>query len=329
MLILNAEEIRQALPMRETIDAMKLAYAALSDRRADVPLRTRLSMPAHEAVSLIMPAYVSTEKGESLAIKVVSLYPKNPARGLAFIQAAVMVFEADTGRPIALLEGSMLTAIRTGAASGAAADILARRDASTVTIFGAGVQGRTQMEAVCSVRKIEMAYVFDRNPEKSKVFAQQMSGQGPIPADLRVATDARQAVQEADIICAATTSSTPVFADHDLKPGVHICAVGSYTPEMQEVPSETIQRAKVVVDSRSATLAEAGDLIQPLRQGLIQEGHVYAELGELLLGRKPGRQSETEITYFKSVGIAAQDAMAAQLAFQNAQKLGLGHSVNF
>lgn len=329
MLILNAEQVRQALPMDAAIQGMKRAYAALSDGRAAVPLRTHLSIPAHEGASLIMPAYVATPEGEALAIKVVSLFPKNPELGLAFIQAAVMLFEAQTGRLIALLEGSMLTAIRTGAASGAASDVLARSDASTVTIFGAGVQGRTQLEAVCGVRKIDTVYVFDRTPEKSKSFVEQMAGKGSIPFDIRVATDARQAVEQADIICAATTSRNPVFADQDLKRGAHICAIGSYTPEMQEVPSETIQRARVVVDSRSATLAEAGDLIQPLRQGLILEGHVYAELGEILLGWKQGRQSETEITYFKSVGIAAQDAMAAQLAYHNAQRFGLGQSVNF
>jgi ornithine cyclodeaminase len=260
---------------------------------------------------------------------VVSLFPKNPSRGLAFIQAAVIAFEADTGRPMALLEGSSLTAIRTGAGSGAAIDLLARPDSRIVAIFGAGAQGRTQLEAACAVRRIDKAWIFDPDPDKAKAFAKEMAGQGPIPQDLKPASTSQEAVAEADIICTATTSVTPVFEDKDLKPGAHISSIGSYTPEMVEVPAETIRRAKVIVDSRSACLEEAGDLIQPMRAGLFDESHIHAELGEIVLGRKPGRQSDDEITYFKSVGIAVQDAMAAQVALGNARRMNIGREVDF
>ncbi|HLA88611.1 MAG TPA: hypothetical protein VJL10_11345 [Anaerolineales bacterium] len=329
MLILNANEVRMALPMKELIEAMKQAYASLSDGRADVPLRTRLSIPSHEAVNIFMPAYVQTNDSEALAIKVVSLYPKNPARGLAFIQAVVIAFEADTGRVIAMLEGGSLTSIRTGAGSGAAIDILARPDSRVVAIFGAGAQGRTQLEAACTVRRIVKASIYDSDFDKAKTFAKELAGQGSIPRDLMTAATAQEAVADADIICTATTSTTPVFSDDDLKPGVHISAIGSYTPEMQEVSAETIRRAKVVVDSRSAVLAESGDLIQPMRSGLITAAHVFAELGEIILGKKPGRQSSTEVTYFKSVGVAVQDAIAAQLALKNAIQKKLGQEIPF
>jgi ornithine cyclodeaminase len=239
------------------------------------------------------------------------------------------VLEADTGRPVALLEGSSLTAIRTGAGSGAAIDTLARADSKVVAVFGAGAQGRTQLEAACSARKIEKAWVFDPSAERAESFAREMAGSGSIPENLRVANDSEEAIVEADIVCTATTSDTPVFSDTDLKPGTHISAIGSYTPEMQEVPAETVARALVIVDSRSATLAETGDLLQPIQAGLIGEDHISAELGEIILGRKPGRQTSEQITYFKSVGVAVQDAMAAQLALQNAQKLGLGTEVSF
>jgi ornithine cyclodeaminase len=308
---------------------MKRAYASLSDWKAEVPLRTRLSIPPQEAVSLFMPAYVQAQGGDALAVKVVSLFPNNPDRGLAFIQAAVLVLEADTGQTAALLEGSTLTAIRTGAGSGAAIDLLALPDSKVVAVFGAGAQGRTQLEAACSVRKIDVAWVFDPSVERAEAFAQEMAGKGPIPKDLRVANNVGQALAEADIVCTATTSNTPVFADADLKPGTHVSAVGSYTPEMQEVPAETVARALVVVDSRSATLAETGDLLQPMRAGLFGKEHIHAELGEIVLGRKTGRQSPDQITYFKSVGVAVQDAMAAQLALQNARRLGLGVEVAF
>jgi len=329
MLILSAEEVRKALPMAEAIQAMKRAYAALSDGRAEVPLRARLSIPPHEALSLFMPAYVQDEQGEALAVKIVSLFPKNPSRGLALIQAMVLVLEAETGRPQALLEGGTLTAIRTGAASGAATDLLARQDSRVAAIFGAGVQGRTQLEAVCTVRPIERVWVYDPNPQRLQAFVAEMAGRGAIPHDVRQALSPRQAVAEADVICTATTSLSPVFDDGDLKPGVHINGIGSYTPQMQEIPPETVKRARVVVDSRSACLSEAGDLIQPLQKGWISAEHIHAELGEIVLGRKGGRQSADEITFFKSVGIAVQDAVAAQLALKNADKMGIGERIKW
>lgn len=331
MLILTADEVKDALPMKMTIEAMKRAYASLSDGKAEVPLRARLNIPPQNAVSLFMPAYVQDEGGDALAVKVVSLFPKNPERqrSLAFIQAAVLVLDAETGQATALIEGSSLTAIRTGAGSGAAIDLLARPDSRVVAVFGAGAQGRTQLEAACSVRKIEEAWVYDPSAERAEVMVQEMAGRGPVPYHLRVASSPEQAVSEADIICTATTSSTPVFADAALKPGAHISAIGSYTPEMQEVPAETVARARVVVDSRAATLAETGDLIRPMQAGLFAEEHIYAELGEIILGRKAGRESPEQITYFKSVGVAVQDAMAAQLALENARDQRLGKEIDF
>jgi len=329
MLVLTAEDVRRALPMGEAIAAMKKAYASFSDGRAEVPLRTRLAVAPHDGLSLFMPAYVNAQDGEALAVKVVSLFPGNPASGLAYIQATVLVLDAVTGQTLALLEGSSLTAIRTGAASGAAIDLLARKDSTVAALFGAGAQGRTQLEAACTARHIQTAFVYDTDRERALAFAAEMAGNGPIPTDLRVAASPTEALRDADIVCTATTSSKPVFSDADLKPGAHVSGAGSYTPEMQEVPPETVRRAKVVVDSRSAVLAEAGDIIQPMRAGLFDESHIYAELGEIVLGRKPGRESPGEITFFKSVGIAVQDAMAAALAVRNAKAMGLGQEVKF
>ncbi len=329
MLLLTAEDVRKALPMNEAIEGMKRAYAALSDGKAVVPLRTRLPIPNSAALSLFMPAYVQSADEQALAIKVVSLFPTNPSQGLAYIQAAVLVFDPETGRALALLEGSSLTAIRTGAAGGAAIDLLARQDSKVAAIFGAGAQGRTQLEAACTARKIETAFIFDREKEKADAFAEEMKGKDSIPKDIRVALSAKDAIENADIICTATTSTKPVFADKDLKAGTHISAVGSYTPEMQEVPAETLQRAKIFVDSRAASLEEAGDLIQPIRAGLFDEAHICGELGEVVSGRISGRQSNEAITYFKSVGIAVQDAMAAQIALTNARKMNIGKEVDF
>jgi ornithine cyclodeaminase len=198
-----------------------------------------------------------------------------------------------------------------------------------LAVFGAGAQGRTQLEAVCTVRPIERVWIYDVDTARAEAMAAEMAGRGPIPQDVRVATSPREAVSEADVICTATTATQPVFADADLKPGVHINAIGAYTPDMVEVPPETVARALVVVDSREAALAEAGDLIQPLRAGLITPEHLAAELGEIVLGRKTGRRSAEQITLFKSVGVAVQDAVTAQVALENAQAQGLGQQVEW
>lgn len=329
MIVLQADDVRKALPMDETIRAMKRAFASLSDGRAQVPLRAKLEVPAHEGESLFMPAFVDDAEGEALAVKVVSVFPRNVQQGLPTLHAAVLVLEASTGRPIALLEGGALTAIRTGAASGAATDLLARPDSQVAAIFGAGVQARTQLEAICTVRPIQTVWIYDLVPAMVDDFIAEMAGRGSIPADLRAATSSQQAVADADVICTATTSFKSVFADADLKPGVHINGVGSYTPEMQEVPAETVARALVVIDAREAALAEAGDLIQPIQQGIISKKHIHAELGEIVSGRKHGRTHSEQVTFFKSVGVAVQDAAAAHLAMQNAQAQGLGQQVNW
>ncbi len=329
MLILTAEEVRKALPMDETILAMKNAYASLSNGKATVPLRTQLPIPKNDALSIFMPAHVDTTDDEALAVKVVSIFPENLKKGEPLIYATVLVLDPTTGKPTALLEGSTLTAIRTGASSGAAIDLLSRTDSSVLAVFGAGAQGRTQLEAACSVRRIVKVWVYDMIPEKANALAEEMAGRGEIPTNIQVANTPLEATREADIICTATTATTPVFEDTEIKPGTHISGIGSYTPEMQEVPAETVQRAYVVVDSRSATLAEAGDLIQPIRAGTFNENHIAAELGEIVLKRKPGRQNPEQITFFKSVGVAVQDAAAAQLALNNASTMGLGSTVPF
>lgn len=329
MLVLTAKDVRAALPMNQAIEAVKSAFAALSDGQAEVPLRSRLPIEPHNAMSLSMPAFVSTAEGEALALKVVGLFPSNPARALAYIQAAVLVFEPHTGRLIGLLEGSSLTAIRTGAAGGAAIDLLSRPESQVVAIFGAGAQGRTQLEAACTVRRIRTVWIFDVSPQQAQNLVEEMAGHDPIPKDLRIASSPREAIAQADIICTATTSSTPVFSDLELRPGTHISAVGSYTPDMQEIPAETVRRARVFVDSRAAALVESGDLIQPIRAGEMGEDHISGELGELVLDRLEGRQFDDQITLFKSVGVAVQDAMAASIVMANAVRLNIGQVVDF
>lgn len=325
--ILNAQEVRSALPMSDAIEAMKVAFAQLSTGNAQFPLRSKLEIEAFDGITLIMPAYLS--ESNDMAVKVVSVFPKNLAISEPTIYAAVLALDAATGRPLALMEGSTLTAIRTGAASGAATDLLAREDAKSVGLFGSGVQARTQLEAVCTARSIEKVYLFSIDRPGAEHFAKEMSAKSPIPPDIQVVDHPSEAVENADIICTATTSSTPVFSADALKPGTHINAVGAFTPEMQEIGADTISRSRVFVDSRAAALDEAGDLIIPINEGLIERDHIAGELGEIVLGKIQGRTEPGQVTLFKSVGVAVQDAIAAARAMQGALDQGLGTVVDF
>jgi ornithine cyclodeaminase/alanine dehydrogenase-like protein (mu-crystallin family) len=322
--LLNAEEVRRALPMREAVEAMKRAFGLLSAGEVSMPLRSRIEIPSEDAVTLIMPALAG--RGNGLAVKIVSVFPRNSARGLSTIHALIAVIDPRTGEPSALLEGASLTAIRTGAASGAATDLLAPQDARTASVFGSGAQARTQLEAVCTVRRIETAWVFGIDAPGVAKFVEEMRGRDPVPSDLRIASAAAEAAQ-ADVICTATTASSPVFEARHVRPGAHINAIGSYTPTMQEIDPELLLHALIVVDSRQAALVESGDLIIPLRDGRIREEQIHAEIGEIVNGTRPGRTEDDQITFFKSVGVAVQDAVAANVALHRAAQLGLGRVI--
>ena len=307
--------------MTEAIEAMRTAFSQLASGTVNMPVRSQIDVPEHDGTALFMPSYAPCFR--NLGVKVVNVFGANPSRGLPRIQALVCLFDSATGTPRAVLDGTSLTALRTGAASGLATDLLARSNASTVAILGAGVQGRTQLEAMLAVRPIDSVKVYDRLPAAAQAFATEMSAQSKV--DIRVVSTPRAAVTDADIVCTATVSPTPVFDDTDIAAGTHINAVGSYKPDVQEIPGETVRRAKIIVDQRESALAETGDLIIPLRQGLIAETDIHAELGEILIGKVAGRTSDTLVTLFKSVGLAIQDLAVATLALERAevQKLGV------
>ena len=328
MLFLNAAEVEAALPMTEAISAMKDAYRALSAGSVDLPLRTRISVKEEDGAVLFMPAYLNHVDQRVMCLKTVAVFPRNVGRNIPTIHAAVVVLNAKTGQIEALLEGGRLTAIRTGAASGAATDLLAREDSRVGTVFGAGVQGRTQLQAICSVRMLERVWIYDPNQDNALKLVDEFSGQGPIPKDLRIANSPKQAVKNADLICTATTATTPVFSDKDIKPGVHINGVGSYTPEMIEIPPQTIKRATVFVGSKQGVLAEAGEILAAIDQGLLSADKLV-ELGEVIRQNEPGRIDQDQITLFKSVGVAVQDAAAALLVLKNARKMNIGNELSW
>jgi ornithine cyclodeaminase len=328
MLILNAAEVSRALPMEEAISAMKGAFQALTEGEVILPLRSQLTLDEKEANVLLMPAYLRADGGGTLGVKTISVFPENIEQGLPLLHAAVLVLDENTGAVRALLEGGRLTAVRTGAASGAATDLLARETCRVGAVFGAGVQSRSQLEAVCTVRNLEQVWVYDPNQNRTEAFIRDLAGRGPIPEDVRPAVSPAQAAAEADLICTATTSKEPVFKAVDLKPGVHINGVGSFTPEMVEVPPELVKAGSVFVDSREGVLEESGEVLAAVRQDLIDEEDLV-ELGEVLAGQSPGRVGPGQITFFKSVGIAVQDAAAAGLALKKAEELGIGQWVDW
>ena len=311
--ILSASDVRAALPMPKAIDAMRHAYSQLSAGKAIAPPRQHLS--TDKGVTLIMPAYLP-ERSE-LGIKVVSVYDDNPNLDLPRITATVLVLDPVTGAPKAFMDGASLTAIRTGAGGGVAADLLARQDAKTVGLFGAGVQARAQLQAVMTVRDITRVNLISRTETSAAQLAAEIS-EGVDAPEVNLVATPQAVVQDADIVICATTSGTPLFDGNALKQGTHITAVGTFVPEKREVDTVTIRRAhRIVVDSREDCLAEAGDLIIP-------NAEIDAEIGEIINGDKPGRASDTEITFFKSVGVAVQDAVAGAVVLAEAEAKALG-----
>lgn len=330
MRILNRADVQQATSMRDAIQVMKDAFAQLSNNETNVPLRLSIPLEQHNGVGLFMPAYLF--KSQALAIKIVGVHHDNPGRGLPLIHAVVLALDAETGRALALIEGSSLTAIRTAAGAGAATDFLARRDARVGIVFGAGVQARTALLAISAVRNLETIFLIGRTQEKAEALASEMRGENGVPNDVRVLANTPEqiasAVRQADIIYCATTSPIPLFSGADVRAGTHVNAVGTFTHDKREVDSELIRRcSKIVVDAYSGALAEAGDLLIPMEEGVISESSIYGELGEISGAKRPGRTNDREITFFKSVGNAVQDAAIAQAILNRARELNLGMSV--
>lgn len=313
--VLSSDVVRSAIDMPEAIEAMREAFGALAESRAEVPLR--LALETRHGVNLFMPAHLTDP--DRIAAKVVSVNPGNAGRGLPAIHAVILVLEPVTGRIRALMDGTWLTALRTGAVGGLATDLLARRDASVVALFGAGVQARTQLEAARCVRSIAEVRIVSASGTSADRMAAELDGVRALRVD-----DPAEAVKGADIVIAATSSATPVFDGRSIGSGTHVTGVGSFTTDMREVDTALIRRARVVVDEREAVLAEAGDIAGPIADGTVDASVMTAEIGDLVVGRAPGRQDAEEITFFKSVGNAVQDVAVAARVLEIAEREDLG-----
>jgi len=319
--MLSASDIDKALSMVDAIDVNAKGYAMLSAGEATVPHRA--SIETANGIILFMPAYLHPTG--ALAVKVVSIYEENPKKNLPTIHAIVLVVDSETGQPLMLMNGTRLTALRTGAGCGVATRLLAREDARVFAMFGAGGQAIDQVEAVLAVRPIEEVRIYTPSGSSAQNLANRLSKRCP-GLTVRAVDSPAQAVRDADIISCATTSGIPVFDPADVAPGTHINAIGAFVPEKREVQVEGLFNLRAFVDSREAALAEAGTLIQAIAEGHIQLVDL-TEIGEVVLGKAPGRTSLDEITFFKSVGIAVQDAATAQAVLAQAMEMGLGIEV--
>ncbi|MBI4420688.1 MAG: ornithine cyclodeaminase family protein [Gemmatimonadetes bacterium] len=323
VLVLSQSDVKRLLPMPECIDLMADTLAALARDEGVQPLRSAMRIPA--GVLGVMPAYLNGSK--ALGIKVISVFPGNHGTDFDSHQGAVLLFEGEHGSVKAILDASAVTAIRTAAVSGLATRLLARPDASDLAILGAGVQALTHLEAMMAVRPVTRVRVWTRTPEHARAFAARETRKWNVPVE--AVPTAEVAVRGATLICTTTSSREPVLRGAWLVPGAHINAVGSSIAVARELDTPALVRSRLFVDRRESTLNEAGDFLIPKKEGAVGDGHIQGEIGDLVLGRIAGRQSNQEITLFKSLGIGVEDVASARYVYQKAVAKGMGTAVEF
>ncbi|MGW0425292.1 ornithine cyclodeaminase family protein [Streptomyces sp. NPDC003015] len=326
MLVLGRSQVEALLDVDSLIDALAPAMADLSAGRASVPDRVAALVPDRDGFLAAMPGFLPS--AGVLMTKLVSLFPHNDGARLPTHQALIMAFDPDTGEPAALLDGTAITAARTGACSALSVRLLAREDATVLAVLGTGVQARSHARAICRVRPIRQIRIAGRDREKAAALAEELSAE--MEGDVRAVFSYAEALDGADIAAATTHAVEPVIRRSWLTPGVHITSVG-YNPAGREIDDATVAEALVCVESRQAVLAPlpagSNDLLLPMRDGLITADHVHAELGELIAGSRPGRTTPDQITLYKSVGVAVQDAAATALVLASAREQSIGEEI--
>jgi len=324
LLFLNRTEVEALLPYGECIEVMAEVLAALARGEAVQPLRSVCWLPDRRGGLGVMPGALLAGggDGEVFGLKVITVFPGNHARGEESHLGVVLLFEADLGRPVAMLEASSVTAIRTAAVSALATRLLAREDAGDLALLGSGVEARTHLAAMREVRPLRRVRVWSRDAGHARHFAEDAAARYALPVE--PVLSAEEAVSGADLICTVTSAREPILAGDWLAPGAHVNAVGACTPVTRELDTAAVVRASLFVDRRESALNEAGDLLFPLREGAVGEDHIQGELGDLLLGRLPGRRTPEEITLFKSLGIAVEDLAVARYVLGKARAEGRG-----
>ena len=324
MLLLSREDIKKVFTMKDAIEADKKAFQLVVEGKCDAPLRTNIQAPKHEGCFLFMPAYV--EEMDTASLKIINIFPHNIDNGIPSSPAQVLLIDGKTGIVIAVLDGTYVTQLRTGAASGAAFDVLARKDARIGALIGTGGQAATQLEAMLAARDIKEVRVFDLHYDRTKEFADRMQEElASYGAKIVAAKTSDEAVEGADLLITVTPSSKPVFDASKVKEGATISCVGAYQPHMQEMDPAILTRAsKIYFDSKEAVLSESGDILIPLEQGTITEEDFTGDLGNVIKGELAGRENEEEIIVFETVGVATQDLVAARTIYDKAVEAGVG-----
>lgn len=325
MLILSQSEVDQLLPMAACIDVMAAALSSLGRGDAALPLRTIMAVPKTQNFFAAMPGYVELDGDGVFGAKLVTVFPGNHGTAFDSHQGAVLLFDSQYGGVAAMLDGTAITSTRTAAVSGVATRALAREDASTLAILGAGVQANTHLRAMCAVRPITRVRVWSRTFENAQKLAEVARRDFGVDA---VATrTGPEAVQDADIICATTSSNDPVLYGDWVAPGAHINAIGVSQPTAREVDGALVKKSRLYADRKESALKEPGDILIPLREGLITPDHIIGEIGDVLVGKAPGRQNASDITLFKSLGLAIEDLASAKYVYDEAVKRGVGTQV--
>lgn len=325
VLMLSRDDVRQVLDMDAAIEVVTRAHIAQA--RGEVVMPVRLTMRFDDRPSELeaMPAYIQSLP--ALGMKMIDFVGTNAARGLPSIYALIVLLDPDDGRPLAIMDASYITAVRTAAASAMATTLLAREDARVLGIIGTGVQARSHLAALVRVRPIEQVLVAGRTLERATTFVAESRSTYP-EIDFRAVASARDAAAEADVIATTTTSSTPILHWADLRPGTHLNAIGSHSPDTRELAGDVIANARLFVDSRGAILKESGDILMAIDERLFSAERVDCEIGEVAAGIKPARKTDSEVTLYKSGGIALQDISTAHLVHERARSCGIGIEID-
>jgi ornithine cyclodeaminase/alanine dehydrogenase-like protein (mu-crystallin family) len=323
--VLRGAEVRRLLPMSECIDLMHRTMVAVSEGRVVLPLRSILVMPGDRGMMGMMPGYLADP--ECFGVKLVSLIPRNKPPEYSSHLGLVLLFEAEHGQPVALVDAAEITAIRTAAASGLATRLLARADAGDLSLLGAGEQARSHLEAMLAVRTLRRARVWARDPLKAKQFAEAARLKHGIV--IEVSASVREAVAGADIICTTTKAREPILLGEWISPGAHLNIVGSSIAAAAEIDTAAVVKSRFFVDRRESTLNEGGEYLRAVRAGAVTPQHILAEVGEVANGSKAGRESPGDVTLYKSLGIAPQDLASAHYVLYKARAAGVGQVIDF
>jgi ornithine cyclodeaminase/alanine dehydrogenase-like protein (mu-crystallin family) len=323
--VLRAAEVRALLPMAECIDLMRRTMIALSEGRAVAPLRSVMAMPDARGMLGNMPGYLADP--ECFGVKLVSLMPHNKPPQYSSHLGLVLLFEAEHGCPVAILDAAEITAIRTAAASGLATRLLARADAGDLALLGAGEQARSHLQAILAVRPLRRIRVWARDRGKAEAFAATEAARHGVAVE--TTESVRDAVDGADIICTLTKAREPILFGDWIPSGAHLNVVGSSIASSAEIDTAAAARSRFFVDSRNSTVNEGGEYLRALRAGAITASHIAAEIGEVANGTKPGRTSPAEVTLYKSLGVAPQDLASAHYVLEKARAAGIGQLIEF